>query len=199
MGRESECRCTWNGISEDAKALLASTELILRGGVRNRIAFGDISELRSSGSELSFLLKDSTMTILFPTAIADAWAKRMASPPVSLKTKLGIKEGSVVFVYGNLTSAELEAAVTKSRADFWDSSDLAIAEVTTSQQLDDLLQVASTNLKGGVSLWIVYRKGPGHAVNETVVREAARKVGWRDSKVASISADWTGARFSSAR
>ncbi|MGA2539013.1 MAG: hypothetical protein ABSF53_23600, partial [Terracidiphilus sp.] len=48
----------------------------------------------------------------------------------------------------------------------------------------------------GVPIWMVYAKGPGHALNETVIRSLLRANGMMDTKVASVSSALTALRFS---
>jgi hypothetical protein len=53
--------------------------------------------------------------------------------------------------------------------------------------------------KGAAPIWIVYRKGPGQAVNETAVRAAGLAAGLVDTKVAAVSAVFTAMRFNHRR
>lgn len=196
MGKESPCCCIWNGSSSaEAKALLESTELILRGSIRQRIPLTEMRHVRATGCELSFSVNDHPVTLHFPTAIAEAWAKRILSPPVSLTTKLGIREDTGVLLCTSASSEELQAAVSTAKAASWNSCDLAVAEVTTEQELNGVLSTATSQLGRGIPLWIIYRKGSGQPVSESLVRKTARALGWNDNKVASISKDWTGLRF----
>jgi hypothetical protein len=57
------------------------------------------------------------------------------------------------------------------------------------------LRDAKTQLLKGVPIWMVYPKGKGHAIGETVVRELLRENGMMDTKVASVSSKFTALRF----
>jgi hypothetical protein len=50
-------------------------------------------------------------------------------------------------------------------------------------------------LAEGVPIWFIYRKGPGHALNENLVRSRALDVGIVDTKVSAVSRDLTALRF----
>jgi len=47
----------------------------------------------------------------------------------------------------------------------------------------------------GVPIWVVYRKGPGHEINESDVRGTGLAAGVVDVKVASVSPALTGLKF----
>ncbi|HEY0786137.1 MAG TPA: hypothetical protein VGD62_09720, partial [Acidobacteriaceae bacterium] len=193
-GRESRCDCNWDGISAKSRALLESSELILRGGISKRIPFAAMRNVHGLQSDLSFRFDGASVTLRFPWPIAVSWAKRISSPPPALAKKLGISEGTAVLFQGAPSSEELQAALGIGNAASWSNCEVAVAEIHTTEQLDEVLRSA-TALRDGVSLWTVFRKGRGHAVSETLIRDTARQLGWRDSKVASVSSDWTGLRF----
>ena len=54
MGREAECTCDWNGTSARVKALIEPPELILRGGMKHRIPFAQMRDVRADGEWLRF-------------------------------------------------------------------------------------------------------------------------------------------------
>jgi hypothetical protein len=88
-------------------------------------------EVRATGSEMSFFVHEEFVALNFPTMIAEAWAKRILSPPVSLATKLGIRKTSAVLLCSSASTEELQNAASLATAASWNSCDLAIAEVTT--------------------------------------------------------------------
>jgi hypothetical protein len=57
------------------------------------------------------------------------------------------------------------------------------------------LRASKAQLLKGVPIWIVYPKGPGHAINETAIRSLLRENGMIDTKVASVSSKFTALRF----
>ena len=46
MGREAVCTCDWAGTVAEVKALLETSELILRGEIRRRVPFHEIKDVR---------------------------------------------------------------------------------------------------------------------------------------------------------
>ena len=79
------------------------------------------------------------------------------------------------------------------------SADLIIASVETPSDLAAALGKAAAELSRGASIWIVYRKGKGHALSEAVVRAAGLAARLVDTKVASVSPVLTGLRFNKRR
>jgi hypothetical protein len=57
------------------------------------------------------------------------------------------------------------------------------------------LRETKAQLLKSVPIWMVYAKGPGHAINETAIRSLLRENGMIDTKVASVSAKYTALRF----
>jgi hypothetical protein len=57
------------------------------------------------------------------------------------------------------------------------------------------LRQAGANLAKGAPMWVVYAKGPGHAIDESIIRSLLRAKGLMDTKVASVSAKYTALRF----
>jgi len=91
----------------------------------------------------------------------------------------------------NLNAALAEAGRISAR-----DADLIVAFVDTPESLRAALQQARSQLMKAVPIWIVYAKGPGHALNESVIRSALRSSGMMDTKVASVSSQLTALRFS---
>ena len=48
MGREAICTCDWAGEVTEVKALLETSEIILRGGIRKRIPFTEYFAMREA-------------------------------------------------------------------------------------------------------------------------------------------------------
>ena len=49
--------------------------------------------------------------------------------------------------------------------------DLILARVDTPADLNAALTKAADQLESGVPIWFIYRKGPGHPLNENHVRD----------------------------
>jgi hypothetical protein len=194
MGRECNCRCDFAGTTLEVKALLETHEIILRGGIKKRIPFSAIKQIGAKGEALRFKVDGEAVSLLLGAQLAEKWAKAIQNPP-TLAKKLGISQGTAVRVVGELLDEALEEALHDSDQ-VKTGGDLLVACVETPQSLDKALKIA---LKGTAPLWIVYRKGPGHALNETSVRTTGLAAGLVDTKVAAVSALFTAMRFNPRR
>ncbi len=194
MGRECNCRCEWAATTADVKAVLETHEIILRGGIRKRIPFIAINKMAVKGETLRFILEGEQVSLFLGAERAGQWAKAIENPP-TLARKLGISKGSAVRVVGDLLDEALEEALRESDR-VKTGGALLVACVETPGNLDKALKTA---VKGTAPIWIVYRKGPGHAVNESSVRAAGLAAGLVDTKVAAVSAVFTAMRFSHRR
>ena len=72
---------------------------------------------------------------------------------------------------------------------------MIVARVKTAAELARVFKSAAKETSAGVPIWIVYTKGPGHAINEADVRSAGLAAGIVDVKVASVSAQLTALKF----
>jgi hypothetical protein len=195
MGQEATCVCLWNGEPREVKALLEPPELILRGGIRRRIPFVAMSKVRAGDDGLHFSLQDESFALALGAALAERWAQSLLKPPASLAKKLGIGSDTIVRAIGKLDDPALEATLAEAKAVSVRKGDIILARVETPADLALALKKAAPDLALGVPIWLVYRKGPGHALNESMVRSVGLAAGIVDTKVASVSAQLTGLRF----
>ena len=82
-------------LTEEVKALLETTELIVRGEIRKRIPFRDLQDLRVEHGKLCFTTGGDAVALFLGEAPSQAWAKAISTPP-TLAKKLGIS-GKTVF------------------------------------------------------------------------------------------------------
>ena len=54
MGREATCTCDWGGTVAEGKALLETSEIIVRDGIRKRVPFSGVSEVKVPSDRLCF-------------------------------------------------------------------------------------------------------------------------------------------------
>jgi len=195
MGREAVCTCDWAGTVAEVKALLETTELILRGDIRKRVPFSEIKDVSVRPEILRFRVGQEKVE-LWLGASAAKWADVITSPPASLARKLGIKRETVVRTIGSIDDEDLKSALTEAGEISEESSDLIVACVETPEALHATLDQAKEQLDRGVPIWMVYSKGLGHALNETAIRSLLRSNGLMDTKVASVSSRLTALRFS---
>ena len=194
MGREAECTCNWNGASAKVKALIEPPELILRGGIRQRISLADIENIRAEAGSLRFNVRGETVALTLGLDLAARWLKALTTPPPSLAIKLGITAETVVRMIGPADDPELSKALAAARSTSG-PADLILARVNTPQELARALKSAAEQLDRGVPIWFIYRKGKGQPLTENDVRNTALDTGIVDTKVAAVSTALTGLRF----
>ena len=195
MGQEARCACHWNGTTAEVKAVLEPPELILRGGVRRHIPLAEMKQVRADGDHLLFSFEGQSIALELGSALSAKWAKALLKPPASLAKKLGITPETTVHTIGSVDAAGLKEALAESRAVSHSEGDLIVARVDTPAELAATLKKIAAPLSRGVPIWLIYRKGPGHALNESIVRSTALSAGIVDTKVAAVSDELTGLRF----
>jgi hypothetical protein len=199
MAREATCMCEWNGEMARVKALIEPPELILRGEIRRRLPFSELRQLRAERGALRFKHGRDTVTLNLDARTAANWAKAILAPPPSLAKKLGITPESTVRVIGEVDDAALGSALNEARRVVRKGpavgADVIVAPVNTVAELARAFKTTAKATSNGVPIWIVYRKGPRHAINEADVRETGLAAGIVDVKVASVSPVLTGLKF----
>jgi len=196
MGREAVCTCDWAGTVAEVKALLETNELILRGDIRRRVAFSEIKDVQVRSDSLCFKAGEQAAELVLGAALAAKWAATMTGPPVSLVRKLGITNRTVVRTIGDIQDENLASALAEATRISAKDADLIVACVDTPESLQAALQQVANQLMSAVPIWMVFAKGSGRALNESVIRSALRTSGMMDTKVASVSTKLTALRFS---
>lgn len=191
MGREAVCVVRWGGKSAEAKALLETHELILRGDLKRKVAIADLKNVRVDGEDLLFSAAGESVALTLGAKAAAGWAKKIATPPPSLKEKLGLKEGAKAMVIGAVTDAALAAALNGASTSSAAKAKLAVAQVESEKQLAAAVRACSKP----VPIWIVHRKGKGARFGEAAVRAAMRAKGFIDTKVTAVSEAFTATRY----
>jgi hypothetical protein len=199
MGREAVCTCDWGGTVAEVRALLESNELILRGDIRKRVAFHEINGVKVQSDGLCFSVGGERVQLVLGTSTDAKWAAAIATPPPSLARKLGIAAATVVRTIGSIEDENLKAALEEAARVSSKGAELVVACVDTPESLKSAIKQARAALAKAVPIWIVYAKGPGHALNEAVIRSTLRGIGLMDTKVASVSSALTALRFSKAQ
>jgi hypothetical protein len=195
MGREANCICDWNGTSAQIKALLEPPELILRGGLLRRIQFAEIKRIAVDGSRLRFTVGGDKVCLILGEATASKWAQALSTPPPTLAKKLDITPASKVRVIGTIDDDALHQALSDSNKVTRGNADLILAPVNTPAELITAFAKTASLLADGIPIWIIYRKGRGHAIGESDVRTAGLAAGVVDVKVASVSSQLTALKF----
>jgi hypothetical protein len=181
MGNEARCRVEIDGQSADAKALLETDELIVRGGLRAKIPFREaqdvvahdgVLQLRFSGSEYRLHLGPE----------ASKWAEKIRNPK-SVLDKLGIKPGQVISLTGTLDPSFLgDHPWSRTLAP---SSDIIFLGASSRDELTRLVELRKSLASNG-AIWVIRPKGVS-AITEGDVMAAGKAAGLVDVKVVRFS------------
>jgi hypothetical protein len=195
MGREANCTCVWNGKKSAVKALIEPPELILRGELRRRIPIAKMQSVKAERDQLRFTIEGEPVALSLGTEMAAKWAEALLKPPPTLAKKLGVTSETTVWMIGPTDDDALRAALAEAKSVSRRSGDLILARIDTPAELHSALMRAADQLSAGTPIWFIYRKGPGHALNENFVRTTALATGIVDTKVASVSPVFSALRF----
>jgi hypothetical protein len=194
LGQEVTCTVRHQGKSAKGKALLETSDLILRGNLRLKIPFSTITSLRAVDGELHVRTKGG-VTVFELGEKAEKWREKIANPK-SLIEKLGPKSGDAVVIFGNfeadflrdLKKVDVVMEEKVSAATQW-----IFLSVEERESLKKVPGIAKT-MRGAAGLWIVYAKGQKE-LTENDVRGAGLKAELVDVKVARFSETKTGLKF----
>ena len=194
MGREARCPCRWAGGEGEVKALLETDVLVLRGALRRNIPRSDISRARVVGDALRLTAGGEELTLALGAKAASSWLEALKAGPPSLAKKLGIGSGTRVHLVAPLDAPELKEAVREAVRTSASEADLVLARVkdeTSARRAADVHRAAPA----AAALWVVFAKGKTSPFGEAAVRAVLRGRGLMDTKVASVSATLTAARY----
>lgn len=190
MGRETQAQVTFRGVTAEAKVLLESTELILRGAIKARLPRAGLSDISARADGLWLVSQGEPLHVLLPEVEAIRWAKAILTPPPSLASKLGIGPNQPAIVIGAVNDptlrAALEGAITHDPA----SASAVIAIIEDHAALATVLADATA-----LPVWCVYPKGKAADPGDAAIRTAFRSAGWMDNKACAVSARFTATRY----
>ncbi|MGB8323153.1 MAG: hypothetical protein WCE52_09345 [Candidatus Acidiferrum sp.] len=194
MGQEVTCTVRHRGKSAKGKALLETSELILRGDLRLKIPFSAITSLRAVDVELHVRTRDG-VTVFELGEQAETWREKIANPK-SLIEKLGPKAGDAVVIVGKFEAGFLRDLKKVGAAMQEKVSGETQWIFLAAEERESLKKVAviAKVMQGAAGLWIVYAKGKKE-LTENDVRGAGLKAGLVDVKVARFSEMKTGLKF----
>jgi hypothetical protein len=194
MGREAICTASWNGSTAEVKALLESTEIILRGDIKVRIARAGIAGVTAMGDDLIVDVSGTPLTLALGSAEAAKWAAALLKAPPTLAEKFGLTGDRRAYVLGIVDDEVLSAAIDGATAPTPAEADMIIAVMREETELGAALQAARTPAPRPV--WIVAGKGKFATVPDSTVRGFMREEGWIDTKTSAVSDRWTATRYS---
>lgn len=190
MGNEVTCRVTYDDQVAEAKALLETEELIVRGPIRVKVPLREVKEavaengtlvLRWAGHELRVDVgKD-----------APKWAEKIRNPK-SVIDKLGVKAGQKVSIVGKLDDGflgDLRKRTEDISPRLRKASDVIFYAVDRREELDRLASLKASLVPNG-AIWVVRPKGTS-AITDNDVIAAGKRSGLVDTKVVKFSESHT--------
>lgn len=194
MGNEALCRVDLGGSSAEARVLLETDELIVRGGMKLRIPFKEMERVAADGGALTFRWKGADARMLVGVQ-APKWAEKIRNPK-SVIDKLGVKPGQRVTILGDV-GEELAAAVEQRSGDvsrrLRKESDVIFLAATTREELARLETLRSSLAATG-AIWVIRPKGI-QAIRDGDVIAAARTAGLVDVKVVRVNEALSGEKL----
>jgi hypothetical protein len=192
MGLEATCRVRSGATTHEAKVLLETDELIVRGAARQRIPLSAISNVAAADGELRVDHGSGTLVFELGEA-AEKWAQRIRSPRTLLE-KLGVHAGQTISVR-DVSDEEFATQLTGSGARVYTGaalkkdSDIIFLGATTPRDLAKLGAAAKAIKRDG-AIWVIHPKGKD-ALRDTEIFAAAKELGLTATKVARFSATHT--------
>ena len=190
MGNEATCRVEIGDERAEAKALLETAEIIIRGALKARIPFAEAKDVASGSGILSFRWKDRDVRIHLGEQAAK-WAGKILNPK-SVLDKLGIKTGQKVSVIGTV-EADFVGQLVSRGADVSRrprrNSDVIFLAAADRAELEKLSALRSSLAPAG-ALWVLRPKGRSE-ISERDVMDAGKKAGLVDVKVVRFSESLT--------
>lgn len=198
MGREARCVGRWRGGSGEVKALLETHELILRGSLKGMFPIAGLRKVRVEGDDLIFVSGEQEIALGLGADVAARWARKIATPPLTLREKLGIGASAKAWVIGKVTDEALAEALRGATTGRAREAAICSSVVSANTELATALDAYDRH-DPGYAIWIVYRKGPGSAFGEGAARRIMRERGFMDNKVAAVSAELSATRYARKR
>jgi len=194
MGREASVYVEVGREVGEARALLESSELILRGEVRRRLPKASMEDVSVDGDLLRLRVAGETITLHLGAKLAQSWASAIAKPPPSLRAKLGLGNGARALLVGEIADGALAEATEGLLVTDGAMAQMMIAVIDSPSDLVNAQRIHAGF--PGMPLWTVYAKGRGVAFGEAAIRAMLREAGFRDTKSCAVSDRLTATRYS---
>jgi hypothetical protein len=181
MGNEATCRVEINGQAADAKVLLETEELIVRGRPALKIPFRDAQNV-SAADGILILRHGNRDVRIHLGKDAAKWAEKIRNPK-SVVEKLGVKRGQRISIAGALDPAflgDLDVS-TRVRKD----SDVIFLAANHRDDLQRLEKLRESLTPAG-AIWVIRPKGVA-GITEAEVMAAGKAAGLVDVKVVRFS------------
>jgi hypothetical protein len=177
----------------EAKVLLETDELIVRGEARVRVPRGSIQRVTRRGGIVSVTSPTAIVTLTLGAEAAAKWHKKLEEAPKRLIDKLDVKPEAKVWLFGAMDPAleqQLGERTSRvSRARTAKACDIVFVAVETHDQLARIDRSLAALGVGG-AIWVVHPKGPD-GVADTTIYARAKALGLTYTKVARVSGTHT--------
>ncbi len=194
MGNEALCRVDYGGQSAQAKVLLETEELIVRGAMKLRIPFKEMEDVAADGDALTFRWNGADALVALGGQAAK-WADKIRNPK-SVIDKIGVKQGQRVSIIGDV-SDELAVAIEARSGDVSrrvrKPSDVIFFAAATREALPRLADLRQSLAPDG-AIWVIRPKGTP-AISDSDVMAAGKAAGLVDVKVVRVSERLSGEKF----
>jgi hypothetical protein len=193
MGREALVHAEVGNEADEVRALLESAELILRGAMSRRYPKSAIEGAAVEGEALCFTYAGEAVRLHLGARAAEAWRKAIATPPRSLRAKLGLDKGERALLIGSFDDDALAEALDGALVEDGAAAGMMIACM---ERPDDLIAAQTIHeAHPGLALWAIYPKGRDVTFGESKVRAALRAKGFLDTKSCAVSERLTATRY----
>ena len=185
MGREATCDLRVGARTARVKALLETTELIVRGELAARFPFAKMKRVRAKDGKLTFDCNGESVALTLGKE-ADSWASKITNPK-SRADKLGIKPGQRVALIG-VTDDKLREEVAAKGArivPLGEEIDLVFFGTNDKADLKRLKELAKSIAQNG-AIWLLRPKGRDD-YKEADSMAAGKAAGLVDIKVVAFS------------
>lgn len=193
MGREAVAVAHWRGEVAEVKVLLKSSEIILRGAIKARIARADVFDVAVSAGRLQLRADGEVLVLQLGESEAVKWRDVLLQPPPTLASKLGIGPEKAAYVIGETEDVELVAALNGARSTSAAAAKVLLAILQREADLEAAIAIARKH--AALFVWCVYAKGKDANPPDAVVRNFMRRNGYMDNKSCAVSATLTATRF----
>ena len=192
MGREAVTTATYDGRTDEAKALLESQGILLRAPFSLTIPRDGISGLNVEGETLTGQGPRGPFELMLGAAEAGKWKAALETPLPTLADKLGLKPGVTVWTAGDVDGPELAEALTGVERAAVEAAALLIIQAAEEDALNAALAASAGS---AAPVWIIHGKGRAAAFGEGAVRALMRERGFIDTKVSAVSAALSATRY----
>ena len=188
MGNEVVTRVELDGKSAEAKALLETEEVIVRGPIKLRLPFKEMQQVETREGVLRIRWAEHELRIELGKS-AGTWAEKIRNPK-SVIDKLGVKAAQKVSVVGKVDDGDgflqkLEARSGNVTRRLRKESDIIFYAAADRNDLRKLASLRESIVPNG-AIWVIRPRGTSEITDADVIA-AAKVAGLVDVKVVRFS------------